>query len=104
MKARRITEITLETDETFTIRRNAPQAPCPVCGSLLAMVAPSQAAAILGVGAQAVLREIDSGQLHIQQVPGGRVLVCLESLQNAAPHLLPANSNLQINQTKENPS
>lgn len=105
MNARRITEITLETEETFTIRRSAGaiRVPCPVCGSVLALVTPGEAAALFSVDMQAVHREIDSGHLHVQQSAGGSLLICLQSLLEAAPHLL-RNSKLQINQIKEIPS
>ena len=50
MNARRITEITLETEETFTIRRSAGaiRVPCPVCGSVLALVTPGNPPPSLG--------------------------------------------------------
>jgi len=106
VRARRITEITLETEDTFTIRRRAgaTRVPCPVCGSGLALFTPAEAAALFGVGMQDVQHEIDSGRLHVQQSAAGSLLICLQSLQETAPHLLPGNSKLQINQSKEIPS
>ena len=109
VKARRITEITVETDETFTIRRSADsvRVPCPQCGSLSAMVTPNEAAALFGVGIRDLCREIDAGRLHFQEIESGSVLICLGSLQQAAS-LRAGNSGFEINQIvnqiKENPS
>lgn len=106
MKARRITEIIFETDETITIRRSSGsmRAPCPQCGSLVDLITPEEAALLLRAGVQDIFREVEAGYIHAEKSASGSVLLCLESLQKAAPRLLPGNSELQINQVKENPS
>jgi hypothetical protein len=108
VKARRTTKISLETDETFTIRRgtNSPRVPCPICGPLSVMVTCDEAAILYRVGVRDLCREIDAGHLHFHETEAGAVLVCLHSLDIAAS-LASSNSTLQINriinQIKENP-
>ena len=110
MKSRRVTEITFETSEVFTIRQSAssPRIHCPQCGSPSAMVTPFEAAAFIRGGIRAICREVEAGRVHFQESASGVLLICLDSLEKSA---LPsaANSNLQTNQiqtnqSKENPS
>jgi hypothetical protein len=102
--ARRITQINLEIEETFTIRRSTGsiQAHCPECDALSALVTLSEAATLLGMSSEVIVREIESGRLHSCKPTAGPVLICFESLQKAAPHLLPSHSSLHTNSTKEN--
>jgi hypothetical protein len=103
VKPRRVTEITLETDEIFTIRQSAGSKliHCPQCDSASVMVTPEQAAILFRVGLRDLCREIEAGRLHFQESPSGLLLICLDSLRNSAL-LGSANSNLQINQTPKN--
>jgi hypothetical protein len=96
VKARRVTEITVQTDEAFIIRRRAGsvQVCCAHCGSGVPMVTPEEAAALFRVGVRAIYREIEAGQLHFQETPGGSVVVCLDSLQKIVG-LLSRNSGSQ---------
>ena len=105
MKARRITEITLETNETITIRRsaNTSRIPCPQCGSQTARVTPDQAATLCRVGIRTIYREIEAGRLHFHESPSGSLLICLDSLQDSLL-LRSGNPHLQLKPTKENPS
>jgi len=110
VRGKRITEITLEFQETFTIRRSAgsQQTHCLQCGSLTAMLTPLEAASLLQVGVHVIHREIESGRLHVQH-DGKSPLICLRLIQAEAPRMLPGNSKIQIDQIqidqiKENPS
>jgi hypothetical protein len=110
VKSRRVTEITVETNEIFTIRQGADSTRmhCPQCGPASAMVNPFEAAALFRVGIRAICREVEAGRVHFQESASGLLLICLDSLQKSAlPRLV--NSNLQTiqpqtNQSKENPS
>lgn len=111
MKGKRITEITLEFQESFTIRRSASaqQTHCLQCGSLTAMLTPLEAASLLQVGVHVIHREMESGRLHVQRDGGKSLLICLRSIQSETPRMLPGNSKIQIDQIqidkiKENPS
>ena len=97
MKARRITEITMQTDEAFVIRRSAGsvQAMCAHCGSGAPMITPEEAAVLFKVAVRVIYREVESGQLHFQETPAGSVVVCLDSLRKIASSL-PRNSSSQI--------
>ena len=103
MTAKRITQINLDIEETFTIRRSTGsiQAHCPECDALSALVTLSEAATLLDVAAEVIAREIEIGRLHSPKPTTGAAFVCFESLRKAALHLMPRNSNLHINPSKE---
>lgn len=110
MKSRRITEITLETDEIFTIRQSAgsTRVPCPQCGSASALIPLQEAAAALGVGIRAICREVEAGRVHFQESTAGLLLICLGSLESSAllssSNSKPQTNQISTNETKENPS
>jgi hypothetical protein len=102
MKAKRTTEITVQTDEAFVIRRGAgsPQLNCERCGAGVPMIAPEEAAVLMGVAVRAIYREVEAGRLHFQDSAFGSVVVCLGSLREMAARLS-GNSNTQIKNQKE---
>jgi hypothetical protein len=102
VKARRVTEITMQTDEAFAIRRRAGSvtAVCAQCGSGMPMLVPEEAAVLFGVAVRAVYRELETGRLHFQETSTGSVLVFLDSLRKIASGFL-RNSSSQINNNKE---
>lgn len=104
MTAKRITQINLDIEETFTIRRSkgSIQAHCPQCETHSALVTLSEAATLLNVPLDVIAGEIESSRLHSLKPAAGTVLICFESLRKVALHLMPRNSNLQINPSKEN--
>jgi hypothetical protein len=99
---RRITEITYETTESFTIRRRAGsvQSACTQCGSVSEMVTLDEAAALFQIGVRAIFRDIESGRVHFLENAAGSVFVCLDSLKNAC-RLSAGNSHPQTNRIKE---
>ena len=101
MKAKRVTEITMQTDEAIVIRRSAgsPQVMCTQCGSVVPMVTPDEAAVLFRIAIREIYREIEAGQLHFQETAAGSVLVCLDSLRKIAS-LLPGESSLEIKNKK----
>jgi len=102
VKLRRVTEITMQTDEAVVLRRKAgsAQVVCRRCKSAVPMVKPEEAAALFRVAVRLIYREIESGQVHFQETSSGAVLVCLDSLQKIDA-LQSGNSTLQINKHKE---
>ena len=104
MKARRITEISVQTDEAFVIRRRAGsfQAVCATCGPTAPMITPEEAAALFQVPVRAIYRAVEGGQLHFQEAPASSVVVCLDSLQEMVPQF--RNSNSKTQNDKEIPS
>ena len=106
MKARRITRVTLETEETFAFRRNghSSQTKCSQCGSLSGAITPDEAGSLLRMRVDDIRRETEAGRLHVLNSALGSVEICLESLKKAAPLLVPGNFKLQINPNKENRS
>ena len=110
MKARRITRITLESEETVAFRRSGhlSQTKCSQCGSLSGAVTPREAASLLRMEVDDIRREIEARRLHVLNSVRGSNKICLESLQKAASLLLPATSNCKsiqpINPDQENRS
>jgi hypothetical protein len=105
VKARRITEITTQTDEAVIIRRHAGSAPatCTQCGPDVPMITPEEAAVLFRVGVRSIYRTVETGQLHFQENSAGVLTVCLSSLQKAAPLLFQdASSQIQKNQIQKN--
>lgn len=105
MKARRITEITVETDEIFTLRRDAgaAQARCAQCGSAAATLSHPESAALLWAAISSVGSRVAPERIHMTKAESGAIVICLDSLRKAAPQL-PGKSILKINHIKENPS
>ena len=105
MRARRITEITVETDETFTLRRDASagQTQCAQCGSAAATLSHPQSAALFWAAIRSVGSPVAQDGIHVAKAESGAMVICLDSLRKAAPQL-PGKSILKISQIKENPS
>lgn len=103
MTVKRIARINLDIEETFIIRRSAGsiQAHCPECDAFSALVTLSEAATLLNVAAEVIAGEIENGRFHSPKTARGAVFICFESLQKAALHLMPRNSTLHINPSKE---
>jgi ethanolamine utilization microcompartment shell protein EutL len=89
MKERRVTEITMQTDESFLIRRSRDSVPvrCAQCGSTVPMVSAEEAAMLSRVSVRLIYREIEAGQVHFQETSAGSVMVCLDSLRKSGPQL-----------------
>ena len=85
MWKRRRTEITVETDEVFRIRRPGRKlrAWCAGCAAEAWMVTPDEAAVLSGVGTRTIYAFVEAGRLHFMETSGGLLLfVCLNSLLN----------------------
>ena len=103
MTPRRITAITVETAERFTISGAfSATVRCVRCGSSAAVLANAQASATFWAGIRAIAGEIDRNRIHTATSESGSTIVCLDSLCQAAPQL-PGNSTLKFHPSKENP-
>ena len=81
MKARR-TEVTIETDEIWIIRRPAGGlvGMCPECEEQTTMMTPEEAAVLTKLSGQDIICHAECGLIHYATIPGGRVLVCFNSI------------------------
>lgn len=100
MKARRVTEITVQTEEAFVLRRSSgsPHASCAQCRTPAPMVTAEEAAVLFGVALRSIYREIEAGELHFEETAAGSVLVCLRSLRQTAS-LRPSDTSPQTKKT-----
>lgn len=76
------TEITIETDEFFTVHRNARVilAWCVDCGDVTRLVTVDQAALATGVSSRAIYGRVEEGCIHYRETAEGLLLICLNSL------------------------
>jgi len=76
------TEIVIETHRRIQIRRDGPVTGwCPECAQQVEWLGPEQCAQRLGVSSPGVYRSLDAGKFHCQEAPGGRLLICVKSVQ-----------------------
>ena len=83
MNRKRKIEITVEN--TLLIIRRSPLPPvwCVECPAPTQMLAPEEAAALLGVSTRAIYARAEAGQLHFVETPEGKLLVCPNSLSTS---------------------
>ena len=82
MKRTKTTEITVETDELFVIKRRDRSAygRCGACGARVQMVTLAEAASIARVSELVICGQIRARFLHATATLNGQVLICLNSL------------------------
>jgi hypothetical protein len=105
VNAKRITEITVETIETVTIRRSGRSAEfrCSQCGSPAMALAQDTAEGLFWTRLREICGDTGMKQIHVAKTADGSSIVCLDSLRKAVPNML-GNSQQQMNETKENES
>jgi hypothetical protein len=83
-KVMRITTLTVETERTFVFRTRNIRHPrwCEQCGAEVVMAFVGEAAAISGINEMTVYQSIQTRSLHFAEDESGRVLICLNSLQD----------------------
>ncbi|HVG17903.1 MAG TPA: sigma-70 family RNA polymerase sigma factor [Blastocatellia bacterium] len=76
------TEIIIETDRVFVIRRPASVILiwCGACNQTSKMATPEDVAAMAGVSLRAIYRAVEAGRVHFNEMAEGPLLVCLNSL------------------------
>jgi hypothetical protein len=79
---RKKTELVVEFDEEFVIRRRQPIAAawCRKCADQVAMLTPDEAAIITGLSSRRIYRCIEAGSLHFSETAEGYLLICQRSL------------------------
>ena len=81
--SKKITEITIETEQVVIVRRQAEGAKswCDGCSAIVRMVTPEQATLLTQVSARMIYRRVENGELHFTETPEGLLLICLDSLK-----------------------
>jgi hypothetical protein len=76
------TEIVVELDEVFVIRRRQTIsfAWCRECAAQVQMLTPDQAATLAGFSSRFIYRCIEAGSLHFSETSHGHLLICQGSL------------------------
>ena len=82
MRRIRKTQTTVETREVVTVRYSGAgvEVHCPGCGRVVRMLPPEEAAALSGVPLRTLFLQMESGDLHYAELPGGAVLICPNSI------------------------
>jgi excisionase family DNA binding protein len=81
MQRKRKTEITLEINQTFVIkRRQKVQAWCPTCAESVSLVTADEAATVIGVSTRTIYRWVEAEKLHFSETAEGSLLICCNSL------------------------
>ncbi|HJQ24651.1 MAG TPA: hypothetical protein VKA60_12105 [Blastocatellia bacterium] len=82
MSNRNKTEITIETQRTFIVRRRPQLIPawCAGCSATTGFASPEDAAQLTGGSARAIYRAVEAGQLHFIETDDRRLRVCFTSL------------------------
>jgi hypothetical protein len=76
------TEIIIETYRRIQVRRDGPATGwCPDCAQQVGLLGPEQLAQLLDVSLREVCRRLEAGKFHVQGPPGGRLLICVKSVQ-----------------------
>jgi len=84
-RKKKTTIVTFESRERMTIHRAALSLMswCDQCGAQVLMVTPNEAALIAGTDTRAILRRVESGQIHFLENASGVLLICKQSLEQA---------------------
>ena len=82
MRRKRKTEITVEFEEVFVIRRprRSIMAWCAECADQVRMVAPDEAATAASVSSRTIYRWVEARRIHFTETPEGFLLICHNSL------------------------
>jgi len=102
VKLRRITKISVETNEAFTLRTgcNTSAARCPQCGSPAATLSHAESAALFWAAIRTIGDPVMPERIHVTKKESGAIAICLDSLRKAAPDLA-GKSILEMKTNKE---
>jgi hypothetical protein len=84
-------EITVEREVLSLVYQPAAniRGRCDTCGRDVLLLSPEATAAKLGVSPREIYRRLDQSTLHFQELEGGLVFICSESLKAAPDKELP---------------
>lgn len=93
MEERHRTEIIIETDRMYVLRkrRNPSHALCVECERPSKMVPPDEVLDVSGLRSRAIYRAVETGKVHFIETPEGSVLICLNSLSLLTNRAFPSN-------------
>jgi hypothetical protein len=82
MKTKSKADITIETHRSLTIRTNRRlrMEGCSECLERTRRLTPDEAAIWASVGVRVINKQVENRALHFIEMPGGEVLICLNSL------------------------
>jgi len=82
MKKRRRMQVTVETERLIVVAgtHGSIEGPCEVCGKRVKLVPVEAASAVSGLSQRAIFRDLEAGLMHFLELPGGKLLICLDSL------------------------
>ncbi|HEY0405758.1 MAG TPA: hypothetical protein VGC89_08515 [Pyrinomonadaceae bacterium] len=83
---KRKTEITVRTDRLVIVRRQPVAgvgAWCEGCAKPATMLSVDEAAAVARSSSRAIYRRVEADTLHFTETPEGRLLICLNSLEDS---------------------
>lgn len=83
-KVMRTTTLTVETERTFVFSTRNIRQPrwCELCGEEVEMAFVDEAATVSGLKEMTIYQSIETRSLHFVEDKSGRVLVCLNSLED----------------------
>ena len=83
-KVTRTTTLTVETERTFVFSTRNIRQPwwCEQCGAQVVMASVEEAATVSGLKEMTIYQSIETRSVHSVEDKSGRVLVCLNSLQD----------------------
>lgn len=83
-KLKRTTRLTVETEGTVTFRTRSSRQPgwCEQCGAEVEVVFVDEAATVSGLNEMTIYKSVEARSLHFAEDELGRVLICLNSLQD----------------------
>jgi hypothetical protein len=87
------TECSVEIDDVFVVKRlgRSIEGWCVVCARTTTLVTPEDAGTLVGGGARAIYRLVESGEIHWSEVvPENLLLVCLDSLLEKVGQIFPS--------------
>jgi len=86
MPKSRHTEIAIEVEQTITVRRRRQAGTdwCSGCGARVIMVTLDEATSVVRISSRAIVRMVETGQIHFVETDEGLLRLCFPSLLEVA--------------------
>jgi hypothetical protein len=74
--------MTVETERLMVVTRphGSIEGHCDACEARVRLIAVEEASVLVGLSQRAIFRGVEVGCLHFTETPGGKLLICLNSL------------------------